>query len=519
MIKKVKESTTAGAVATVAMPLGGVQSRTGVYPAKKTTKKRYSNSIIKEQLNLSHIEEQFGVIVPYGGAYTKNQRLFKHLIESYGKNSNKAITVFEYIMEKKLGIGENINADDADLNHIFDTFSKFCKTIPTVGEKYIVHELEAFPFAKHKKIFLTGSNNFMKVADIDGEFIYFSDGNVRPKSRITHVGRWSQISLFTNLEDAQKCEFWMKHLAGKYDNWDFEVDIDQGNITENSTEIVNTNIMGNKMDHEISMATSELESIIADARKLLVLVNQYSEMQGLEAWQQSKITKAADYIASVLRALGSEQGALLESVIDQEIVNENLRKWFKEKWVRFNPQGKIMGPCARGSDKEGKPKCLPQKKAQALGKKARASAASRKRREDPNPERSGKALNVNTKKKSVDEAASAAQQAAIAISMKKAGKKPKKSVHEDRCDDSLSFNGDAEPQLIGLSFQDIDRLCESCGKNFIKFTRNIGKNLELPLWTDTVELYGYYVRKLDEHKSGKIINEGAMSDIEGNNQQ
>jgi len=83
-----------------------------------------------------------------------------------------------------------------------------------------------------------------------------------------------------------------------------------------------------------------------------------------------------------------------------EQLDENLRKWFKEKWVRFGPDGKIRGSCARGSESEGKPKCLPQKKAHSLGKKGRASAASRKRREDPNPERRGKAKNVATKKKS-----------------------------------------------------------------------------------------------------------------------
>jgi hypothetical protein len=81
-------------------------------------------------------------------------------------------------------------------------------------------------------------------------------------------------------------------------------------------------------------------------------------------------------------------------------INEDLRKWFKEKWVRFGPDGKIRGDCARGDDSEGKPKCLPQSKAHSLGKKGRASAAARKRREDPNPERSGKAINVATKKKS-----------------------------------------------------------------------------------------------------------------------
>ena len=112
----------------------------------------------------------------------------------------------------------------------------------------------------------------------------------------------------------------------------------------------------------------------------------------------------------------------------EEFVNENLHKWFKEKWVRFGPDGKIRGDCARGSDSEGKPKCLPQSKAHALGKKGRASAAARKRRQDPNPERSGPAKNVATK-----EAANPAQQAAIAIAMKKAHKKPKHESIDEAC--------------------------------------------------------------------------------------
>jgi GNAT superfamily N-acetyltransferase len=90
------------------------------------------------------------------------------------------------------------------------------------------------------------------------------------------------------------------------------------------------------------------------------------------------------------------ESSILEGI---EQTDENLHKWFKEKWVRFGPDGKIRGACARGDDSEGKPKCLPQSKAQNLGKKGRASAASRKRREDPNPERHGKAINVATKKK------------------------------------------------------------------------------------------------------------------------
>ena len=84
-------------------------------------------------------------------------------------------------------------------------------------------------------------------------------------------------------------------------------------------------------------------------------------------------------------------------LVFNESLDENLKKWFKDKWVRFGPDGKIRGDCARGSSKEGKPKCLPRSKAYALGKKGRARAGSRKRRQDPNANRKGAAKNVKTK--------------------------------------------------------------------------------------------------------------------------
>jgi hypothetical protein len=84
-------------------------------------------------------------------------------------------------------------------------------------------------------------------------------------------------------------------------------------------------------------------------------------------------------------------------LVFNESMNENLKKWFKQKWVRFGPDGKIRGDCARGSSKEGKPKCLPRSKAYALGKKGRAKAGARKRRQDPNANRKGAAKNVKTK--------------------------------------------------------------------------------------------------------------------------
>lgn len=82
-------------------------------------------------------------------------------------------------------------------------------------------------------------------------------------------------------------------------------------------------------------------------------------------------------------------------MINSTEVNEDLRDWFKEKWVRMDTKGKIKGPCAKEPG-EGKPKCLPLAKARAMDKKDRASAARRKRREDPNPDRQGAPINVRT---------------------------------------------------------------------------------------------------------------------------
>jgi hypothetical protein len=104
------------------------------------------------------------------------------------------------------------------------------------------------------------------------------------------------------------------------------------------------------------------------------------------------------YRQAGMKKKGDRQVPNCVPVSEQEM-EEDLKKWFKEKWVRFGPDGKIRGSCARGSESEGKPKCLPQSKAHALGKKGRASAAAKKRREDPNPERRGPAKNVATKVK------------------------------------------------------------------------------------------------------------------------
>lgn len=87
-----------------------------------------------------------------------------------------------------------------------------------------------------------------------------------------------------------------------------------------------------------------------------------------------------------------------KSSMEEETVKEDLRKWFREKWVRYDTKGNIKGPCAR-EEGEGKPKCRPLASARAMSKDERAKSARRKRREDPvadRPGKGGKPIMVNT---------------------------------------------------------------------------------------------------------------------------
>jgi hypothetical protein len=78
-----------------------------------------------------------------------------------------------------------------------------------------------------------------------------------------------------------------------------------------------------------------------------------------------------------------------EHIKARQKLKEDLRKWFREKWVRYDTKGNIKGPCAR-DEGEGKPKCRPLASARAMSKDERAKSARRKRREDPVADRSGK---------------------------------------------------------------------------------------------------------------------------------
>ena len=76
--------------------------------------------------------------------------------------------------------------------------------------------------------------------------------------------------------------------------------------------IINEGMLGDmahkcEADHEVQMARADLYKIAKYAIKLHEMMKNISEAEGLKGWQQSKITKASDYLESVFSYLDYEE--------------------------------------------------------------------------------------------------------------------------------------------------------------------------------------------------------------------
>ena len=85
--------------------------------------------------------------------------------------------------------------------------------------------------------------------------------------------------------------------------------------------------------------------------------------------------KSSAYLSG--RAVKVCKGQIDEEQL-KKIIQESLRDWFNEKWVRIDTQGNITGDC--GTMKKGKAttRCLPQAKAQSLSQSERRSTVAKK---------------------------------------------------------------------------------------------------------------------------------------------
>jgi len=145
---------------------------------------------------------------------------------------------------------------------------------------------------------------------------------------------------------------------------------------------------GHEEDHEVSMAQSQLkksEKNIAKLRKALG-----KKEKNIPAWVQAKITDTehnTDAAAGYMDE-GKRDG---KSAKDKDY---SLRDWFAGGgWVQTG--GKYDGkPCAKQPGQKTKPFCRDADDRASMSKKERSRRAAKKRREDPNPNRTGKAKMV-----------------------------------------------------------------------------------------------------------------------------
>jgi len=144
-----------------------------------------------------------------------------------------------------------------------------------------------------------------------------------------------------------------------------------------------------KKDHEYSMARSELKTVANAVKRLQKKMGKTGE-GNLEAWVQSKITKAADYIDTAADYVTNEE----TDGIKAKNYKGRLDRWFDDGgWVQTG--GKYDGkPCAQQPGQTTKPYCRDPDDRASMDTEERNKRAAKKRREDPNPNRSGKAKMV-----------------------------------------------------------------------------------------------------------------------------
>ena len=154
-------------------------------------------------------------------------------------------------------------------------------------------------------------------------------------------------------------------------------------------------------DHEVSMAQSQLDKTIDNAKKLKKKLG--TKEKNIPAWVQAKVTDT-DHNMDAAASYSEETKS----------GDQGLRDWFgkskssdgKKGWVQLG--GKFAGkPCARQPGQTSTPKCGSSKMKRNLDKDEEETAFRRKNRQDPNqPQKSGgaKPTNVRTEDMDINEA-------------------------------------------------------------------------------------------------------------------
>jgi hypothetical protein len=120
-----------------------------------------------------------------------------------------------------------------------------------------------------------------------------------------------------------------------------------------------------------------------EAKKLSMMLKKTFKRVRLIPLDKSKGDTANFVVAADMLGLESVVETIKENICIHcgNPSNENLRKWFSDKWVNIGKKKKGGGhpPCGSSGKKRGYAKCVPKSKASNMSKKQKASATRRKR--------------------------------------------------------------------------------------------------------------------------------------------
>lgn len=253
--KKIVESTTAGAVASVAMPLGSTQKRAGsLFKGKKTKKKFYETRTFNSKQELIQYFLSRGKTAAEASAAW--ERGYRGTTKKKKKSSQPSKEHWLDRHEREKEEREESNkppVKEQRKNKVYE------------GKmKNLVHDLQNL-----------SSEEFIKEHKRTKEYF------------ITLLGNPSKNTKVDNVSEAEIVETDLIITPGMIRSKD------RGFIPHDKK----------RQDHEVEMARSDVYSAAKDATRIYRLIKDRTEDEGLMGWQQSYITLASDYLNSVADSL------------------------------------------------------------------------------------------------------------------------------------------------------------------------------------------------------------------------
>jgi hypothetical protein len=304
--KKIVETTSAGAIASVAMPMGNVQKRAGsLFKGKKTKKKFYeTRSFNSKQELIQYFISRGKTAAQASAAWERGYRGTTQKKSSTKPPKEDWLTKHEREKEER----EEANRKDLSEGKMKD----LSHDIKNMSTKEFVD--------KHKRT----KEYFIKIlGDPD-----------KPKNKSKKSEPVSEAEV---LEGDLIIVPGMRKMKDR-------------SFTPHKQD---------RRDHEVEMARSDVYAAVKDATRIYKTIKNRTEDQGLMGWQQSYITLAADYLNSVADSLEHDSkvsemtGGVLAggmSNFEEDVAEDQINELSPETLASYK---KKAGADATAADKRG----------------------------------------------------------------------------------------------------------------------------------------------------------------------